>query len=467
LALASEVASRLKWEITFISPSGFMATATSPLGGFSENVRVRLVQDGAEFYSENTDQFLDTGRNKKNWEDFKAEFKKSGTEFTPEALSIKFDDLKVKFPPEGEEDGLKEVAEPSRMGFKDFFSFFIPVRGFFVTPVLINLNILIFIVMIISGVHILEPDTEDLVRWGANFKPVTLDGGWWRLITCCFLHIGIIHLLMNLYALVYIGLFLEPLLGSRRFLAAYLLSGVVASVTSLWWNDLVVSAGASGAVFGMYGVFLAMLSTNLVSKSFRKAILTSIVLFIIYNLANGLKGGIDNAAHIGGLISGIIIGYAFYPSLKKPGELRMELTTTLALILVVVASGFLVYRSLPNNIVEYDRKMEEFARLESLALELYQLPANASDEQILKEINTRGIYYWNQCVDLISEADRSDLPEIIHLRNKKLLEYCNLRIKSYELITKAITEQTSFYDTQIEACVNDIETVIEELSTEF
>jgi rhomboid protease GluP len=217
----------------------------------------------------------------------------------------------------------------------------------------------------------------------------------------------------------------------------------------------------------MYGVFLAMLSTNLVSKTFRKAILTSIVLFIIYNLANGLKGGIDNAAHIGGLISGIIIGYAFYPSLKKPGYFKPELITTMVLILAVVVSTFLVYRSLPNNIVEYDRKMEEFARLESLALELYQLPADASDEQILKEINTRGIYYWNQCVDLISEADQSDLPEVIHLRNKKLLEYCNLRIKSYELITKAITEQTIFYDTQIEACVKDIELVIEELSTEF
>jgi rhomboid protease GluP len=110
--------------------------------------------------------------------------------------------------------------------------------------------------------------------------------------------------------LLYIGLLLEPYLGKTRFLTAYLISGIAASMTSLWWNDLTISAGASGAIFGMYGVFLALLSTNLLDKSVKKVLFTSIAVFAGYNILNGLKSnsGIDNAAHIGGLISGLIIG---------------------------------------------------------------------------------------------------------------------------------------------------------------
>jgi rhomboid protease GluP len=172
--------------------------------------------------------------------------------------------------------------------------------------------------MLISGVHILLPENQDLLNWGANFRPMTLEGQWWRLFTACFLHIGILHLLLNMYALLYVGLLLEPYLGKTRFLAAYLISGIAASMTSLWWHDFTISAGASGAIFGMYGVFLALLTTNLLDKSVKKALLTSIAVFVGYNILNGLQpnSGIDNAAHIGGLISGLIIGYAFVPSLR-------------------------------------------------------------------------------------------------------------------------------------------------------
>ena len=79
--------------------------------------------------------------------------------------------------------------------------------------------------MAINGVNIMLPDNGSLLNWGANFRPMTLDGQWWRLLTNCFLHIGIFHLLMNMYALLYIGVLLEPLLGRTRFLSAYLLTG--------------------------------------------------------------------------------------------------------------------------------------------------------------------------------------------------------------------------------------------------
>ncbi|WP_373395877.1 rhomboid family intramembrane serine protease [Algoriphagus halophilus] len=200
-----------------------------------------------------------------------------------------------------------------------FFSIFNPIDGYFVTPLLIICNLLIFIAMIYTGTHFLFPDIQDLLDWGANYRPFTVDGQWWRLLVSCFLHIGILHLLFNMYALFYIGLLLEPYLGKARFLAAYLISGIAASIASIWWNGMVVSAGASGAIFGMYGVFLALLSTNLVDKSIRKSLFTSIGVFVVYNLVNGLNpnNGVDNAAHIGGLLTGFVLGYGFVPSLKN------------------------------------------------------------------------------------------------------------------------------------------------------
>ncbi|MCH5686962.1 rhomboid family intramembrane serine protease [Niabella sp. W65] len=146
--------------------------------------------------------------------------------------------------------------------------------------------------MVANGVHFLNPEGETLVRWGANFKPATLDGQWWRLLTNCFIHIGILHLLLNMYALMYIGSLLEPYLGKARFLTSYLLTGIAASITSLWWHDLTISAGASGAIFGMYGLFLAMLTTDLIEKEARKPLLTSIGIFVGYNLLYGLKGAL-------------------------------------------------------------------------------------------------------------------------------------------------------------------------------
>jgi len=319
--------------------------------------------------------------------------------------------------------------------------------------------------MIISGVNALLPDSESLINWGANFRPSTLNGEWWRLITNCFLHIGVLHLLMNMYALIYIGLLLEPHLDKIRFTAAYLLTGISASVTSLWWHDLRISAGASGAIFGMYGVFLALLTTNRIEKTARKALLASIVIFVAYNLMNGVKGGIHNAAHIGGLVSGLVIGYAYFPGMKKPNELFLKFSTVGLLAFIVVISSFAIYKQLPNDFGEYESKMKEFAAMEAKAMNLYNLAENASNEQMLTEIIS-GLYYWNENIKLIKNLVKLNIPEPLHERNKKLLLYCDLRIKSFDLIYKGIEEDTEQYIPQIEAYNTQIEKIIKELTGE-
>jgi len=188
----------------------------------------------------------------------------------------------------------------------------------YVTYAIIAINLVIFVLMALDGAGIMEANGMVHIKWGSNYTPLTLSGDWWRLITNVFIHFGLIHIAMNTYAFYMAGVYLEPMLGKTRYITAYLCTGVLASIASLWWHkEGVNSAGASGAIFGMYGVFLALLLTNLIPKKIRNSLLSSIGIFVVYNLVYGMKSGVDNAAHIGGLLSGAIIGLIFYPGLKK------------------------------------------------------------------------------------------------------------------------------------------------------
>ena len=125
------------------------------------------------------------------------------------------------------------------------------------------------------------------------------------------------HLLANMAGLLFAGVFLEPVLGRSKFLFVYLLTGVLASCASIVWYSATVSVGASGAIFGLYGLMLALLLTKVFPPVLGKAFLVSTLIFIGYNLLMGLSGGIDNAVHIGGLVSGFVVGLMVSPALRN------------------------------------------------------------------------------------------------------------------------------------------------------
>lgn len=208
--------------------------------------------------------------------------------------------------------------------FKEMLEFFIPKKGFIVTPIIIDLNLLIYIAMVISGFGLVSFKGSDLLNWGANFRPLTTDGQWWRLLTSTFLHGGLMHILANMYGLIFVGIFLEPLLGAKKYTFVYLLTGILASVASIWWYDATISVGASGAIFGLYGFFLACLLLKVFPPDFGKAFLASTLVFVGFNLLMGFTGGIDNAAHIGGLLSGFILGLIMSRQLKQQTEYETE-----------------------------------------------------------------------------------------------------------------------------------------------
>jgi rhomboid protease GluP len=189
---------------------------------------------------------------------------------------------------------------------------FRPGGSYFITPLLLLLNLAVFGLMVVQGTNVLHPAGPDLIRWGSNFSPLTLHGQWWRLFTACFLHGGITHLLLNSYALVFIGVLAEPLVGRWRLLLVYLLSGVTGNVLSLWWHTRGVNGvGASGAIFGLYGLLLALVATGArhLTRPQRLALLVNTLFITATSLAYGLQQPtVDNAAHLGGLLLGLVAG---------------------------------------------------------------------------------------------------------------------------------------------------------------
>lgn len=215
-------------------------------------------------------------------------------------LFPKFDEKRLK--------NFKNGKVKKDTGLKEILDFFLPKEGFYITPILINLNLIVFIAMVMAGFGFVSFKGEDLLNWGANYGPATTNGQWWRLLTNTFMHGGVMHILANMYGLLFVGIFLEPLLGKAKYLLLYLTTGILASAASIWWYESTVSIGASGAIFGLYGFFLAALLLKVFPAAFGKTFLASTLVFVGFNLLMGFTGGIDNAAHIGGLISGFLIG---------------------------------------------------------------------------------------------------------------------------------------------------------------
>ncbi len=176
---------------------------------------------------------------------------------------------------------------------------------------LMTLNALVFLATLFAGAEWLWPVGSVQIAWGSNFGPYTTDGEWWRLLTSCFVHFGLLHLAFNLWALASFGPLAERLYGSVNYLLLYLFAGICGSLTSIAWRPDTNSAGASGAIFGILGALLAAqwrLRSTLPTSVLRP-LRNSALIFTGYALLAGvLFRGVDVAAHLGGLTAGFLLG---------------------------------------------------------------------------------------------------------------------------------------------------------------
>jgi rhomboid protease GluP len=189
-----------------------------------------------------------------------------------------------------------------------------------VTTLLLISFIGLFVLQVLTGVDANNPSTEALLKWGANALPFTMGDEPWRLVSSAFLHIGLMHLLFNGFAIYFFGQVAEPMFGSAKFLALFLLAAIGGNLLNnhVTWQSILegtgqpgLSAGASGGIMGI-GAALLIAALFKISVNGMVLNLKSLVFIMGINLVYGFAvPGIDNAGHIGGAITGLVIALAF------------------------------------------------------------------------------------------------------------------------------------------------------------
>ena len=198
------------------------------------------------------------------------------------------------------------------------------------TYILLAINIVVFGWMLLHGVSAKDPTRDQLIHYGATNAYFILNGQWWRLLTATFVHVGLLHIATNMWCLWNLGLLGEPLLGPVGLIVVYLITGIAGNLLSLLFSVMArdgvsVGAGASGAVFGIAGILIVLLSNKkLPIPAFElNRLRRSVIQFAVLNLILGIGANftslvrIDNHAHIGGFLSGLALGVPLVPRMTS------------------------------------------------------------------------------------------------------------------------------------------------------
>ena len=329
-----------------------------------------------------------------------------------------------------------------------------------VTLTLIILNALVFLAMSIRGVSVFSPTAVTVLPWGADYGPLTLDGQWWRMFTSMFIHFGIIHIAFNMWVLANIGPFMEALSGRVSYSILYIVAGLGGGAASLFWHPTTVSAGASGAIFGLYGALLGFLVShrNIIDpdalKSLRKGALT----FIGYNVIFGLTPGIDMAAHMGGLVTGFLLGlFLVQPRAKSESPLN---TRNAAATLLGIALVVLPLYKLPkpgdflgefNRLADMEEKSIDLFNSSSQKWKAHQL----SDAQYADIVEKQILPKWIAERDALNRLQH--IPAAQTKLKSSLLQYMDTRQESWELLVDGLrtSDQTKITQSYVKGQTAD------------
>jgi membrane associated rhomboid family serine protease len=184
-----------------------------------------------------------------------------------------------------------------------------------------------------------------MLRLGAKFGPFIYAGQWWRLVTAMFLHAGLLHIGLNLWVLFDIAPEVESLFGTSKFIVLYLVTGILGYIVSVMWSPMVLSIGASGAIMGLIGILIgATFHHGHMGKEYRSMLWR----WVIYIAIFGLFFNVDNAAHFGGLIAGIVFGY-FIPEGVPETRPAENFWNALAVLSVIIMAGSFALMALQIN----------------------------------------------------------------------------------------------------------------------
>lgn len=458
LSIAEKACKDLDWEYLIVDEKTF--TATTPTHWTLSEQILKVVIEHNEIIFESQSESLDlyeAGRNKKNIEEqFLPAFKKARKQVSYEELQYAANALKV--------ETIKQIRSGNRIA-SEKMSF--GLKDHEVTFILIAVNLLVYFVMLLQGVDYVNPNATDIVSWGGNLKFNVTGGEWWRLITAVFVHIGIFPLVVNMFGLYFIGLMVEPILGKLKFLIAYLSTGIIAGLASILWVEEGVTAGASGAVFGMYGVLLAFATTSYINKKFPVVWAVCITAYAVFNIVLGTQGANDNAANIGGFIAGIVIGYLFYffhfkRNLARAGGTRITVE-------VILLTGLLVFFYLKkygkDDSLRFEKEVMKLNQIELKAMTQMQQLLSKSNTEAAQVLRDSALPQWKHFQKEIMKTDAYRLDDEFKNKRQLLSKYAELRVRQTELIYKSINEETDKYNGEIDEVSDKIDKIIDQLGT--
>jgi rhomboid protease GluP len=230
-------------------------------------------------------------------------------------------------------------------------------------PALAAAGVVVFALMAAGPGALHDPDT--LVAWGASFGPRTTNGEWWRLVAMLSVHAGVLHLVVNTAALVQAGLLVERLVGTAAFATVYVAAGLAAGLVDLAVSPVGVSAGASGAIAGVYGLLIVAFGWSHLSRSdvaipWRALVLLAplAAIFAAYNLNTGMVG---RQGEIAGFATGLGLGLALAAGVSERKPSLKRSAVALAASVIVVAGLALPMRGMtdPRHALEEVLAMED------------------------------------------------------------------------------------------------------------
>jgi rhomboid protease GluP len=228
------------------------------------------------------------------------------------------------------------------------------LRKYPATAFLLGINVAVFLCMMATTGSVVQFSAISLLRWGGDFGPATIGGEYWRLITASFIHAGIFHIGVNMWCLYALGPVCERVFGSLQTVAIYLLTGTSGLLCSLAHDPWILAVGASGAIFGIAGAIVAGAKFDELSLSSaqKKTLIFLAVIFLIIIFAGGRSNpGIDNMAHIGGFVSGLMIGFPLGRFAHKHRLYQIGIFAVSVAILLI--AGHQVIRAHRAEVLQY------------------------------------------------------------------------------------------------------------------
>ena len=309
-----------------------------------------------------------------------------------------------------------------------------PLKTIAATLSLIILNISGFVFIFVQAGSLDERDwTVTVLRYGAQFNPLTLDNEWYRIFTHMFLHGGMIHLAVNMYALFYAGSRIERMVGTKKFLMVYFICGITAALNSLYWNLFTVGVGASGAIFGLFGFLL--IANTFGDRKAGKAVYGTLIHLaglVIISLVVGSLLRADHAAHFGGLGAGILIAQFALTTGGAPALRRIRVEYYLLPLL------FVFFISLPRNQVNYFRFFQLVVAAEDSAR--YRLKHGLTDDEYMRGF-MRNYHQWDAALTALN--NQHDVPWQLAMDTFRLRRYINLR-KQENLHKKTVVQEEAY-----------------------